>query len=543
MSTENDLIRIRQWMQKLQAAVDGADGDDGLNVFITYHASDLDSTPSNPTGDGTTGGWHRTFATGDNWMSTKTALLDTQGTWSNPIAIRGLPGENGDDAVVYYIKPTDGTAIHNSTGTLTIEAHKIAGGSDTLLSSGTIKLYDPNNNEVTEANGYATGSDGYTGVLDSGDIDGSKVITLKDGTEGTPLDTITLVDVQDGVDGGGLSDDVPFLTGITFIGNTGSGKVGWTAGTLDFGGTPYNIVAKAVDDGSTDTYIYWDDDDSTTTFKTTDDLATAIAAGNWVVCVNNSGAAIPAATHKVVLAGVIKTSTLAAINADLGNITAGQLKLSGLDGSPTTEALARYQIKLDGTGLYGRWRGSALPAWSDTESGSGTSYNSGWRKIIDISGNEVHLSFDSYDTGESVGLDSDDVIAYREKCDLYHITTSTSYVDYDSASFTLDGPAIEVDFDAAVWVDGGGNELSVVLYVKNQGGTKVWESTPVSSTALSGNPDTFTEHGINLKDEGIPVAQTYKVGIALKRTTGAGNVYASVQGWWGRAKCLSIIKS
>jgi len=38
-------------------------------------------------------------------------------------------------------------------------------------------------------------------VLDSGDISGAIVITLKDGTGGTPLDTITLVDVADGATG------------------------------------------------------------------------------------------------------------------------------------------------------------------------------------------------------------------------------------------------------------------------------------------------------------------------------------------------------
>ncbi len=122
--------------------------------------------------------------------------VDTSGNtsdWSG--SVRGVP-----EALRYYIKPTDGTAIKNSSGTLTIEAHQVSGGADVLLSSGTIKLYDPSDKEITVANGYATGSDGYTGVFDSGDIDGSKVITLKDGASGTPLDTITLLDITDGAD-------------------------------------------------------------------------------------------------------------------------------------------------------------------------------------------------------------------------------------------------------------------------------------------------------------------------------------------------------
>tara|TARA_R110000868_G_scaffold176609_1_gene414475 strand:- start:10014 stop:17351 length:7338 start_codon:yes stop_codon:yes gene_type:complete len=114
----------------------------------------------------------------------------------------GGDGTPGDDAVLYYIKPTTGTAIQNGSGTLTIEAHKVTGGADAILAAGTIKLYDPSNALVTVANGYATGSDGYTGVLDTGDIAGAKIITLKDGVSGTVLDTITLIDVADGATGG-----------------------------------------------------------------------------------------------------------------------------------------------------------------------------------------------------------------------------------------------------------------------------------------------------------------------------------------------------
>jgi len=106
----------------------------------------------------------------------------------------------GADASLYYIKPTNGTAIHNSTGTLTVEAHKVTGGTDILLSTGTIKLY-VGTTLVTVANGYATGSNGYTGVFDSGDITGDVIVLLKDGSGGTVLDSITLVDIADGGEG------------------------------------------------------------------------------------------------------------------------------------------------------------------------------------------------------------------------------------------------------------------------------------------------------------------------------------------------------
>jgi len=109
-------------------------------------------------------------------------------------------GADGENAVQYYIKPLTGTAIHNGTGTITVEAHQLTGDADVLLSSGTIKLF-VGSTEVTVANGYATGSDGYTGVFDSGDISGDVVVLLKDGAGGTVLDTITLVDIADGAAG------------------------------------------------------------------------------------------------------------------------------------------------------------------------------------------------------------------------------------------------------------------------------------------------------------------------------------------------------
>lgn len=108
----------------------------------------------------------------------------------------------------YYIKPTQGTAIKNGAGQLTLEARQVDNGSDSLLSSGTIQLFDESDNVVNVANGYVTGSDGYTGILDAGDINGDIVITLKDGAGGTPLDTITLVDVDDGAPGGDGDDAV-----------------------------------------------------------------------------------------------------------------------------------------------------------------------------------------------------------------------------------------------------------------------------------------------------------------------------------------------
>lgn len=141
---------------------------------------------------------------GANNAVTVTATLTDGTTLTDTVTIvrvqDGAQGDPGDDAVLYYIKATTGTALKNSSGTLTVEAHKVTGGVDAILSTGSIQLY-VGSTLVTTANGYATGSNGYTGVFDSGDITGDVVVLLKDGAGGTVLDSITLVDVLDGLNG------------------------------------------------------------------------------------------------------------------------------------------------------------------------------------------------------------------------------------------------------------------------------------------------------------------------------------------------------
>jgi len=203
--TENDTIRIRQYLQKLESGL-----IEGYQAFVTYHDSNLAATPSDPTGDGTTGGWHWEPTEDSNWMSVKTALKVTLGTWGTPIRVFGLQG--------------------------------------------------------TETAGV------------------------------------------------GLSDDVPKLSKIKFVGD-GESKVGWTAGTVEYGGFSYAIDVMSVGDASTDTFIYWDDADGQTSFKTTASLETAIAANHHYVCRNDSGVATPVWIQRIILGGVIQGNTITASTA------------------------------------------------------------------------------------------------------------------------------------------------------------------------------------------------------------------------------------
>ena len=91
-----------------------------------------------------------------------------------------------NESVYYYIKPTKGTAIKNGVGSLDLEAHKVTMGVDEVITEGTVQLF------------IGTTEGGYTKTFDKDAITGSTVVTLKDGVNGSVLDSITLVDVTDG---------------------------------------------------------------------------------------------------------------------------------------------------------------------------------------------------------------------------------------------------------------------------------------------------------------------------------------------------------
>jgi hypothetical protein len=67
----------------------GTDGTDGLSVFVTYHDNAADTQPSDPTGDGTTSGWHTNVTSSVVWISQKVAADASSGTWGTPIRISG----------------------------------------------------------------------------------------------------------------------------------------------------------------------------------------------------------------------------------------------------------------------------------------------------------------------------------------------------------------------------------------------------------------------------------------------------------------------
>lgn len=73
---------------------DGADGQNGLSIFVTYN--DSVTQPAIPTGNGTTNGWHTNSTVSSVWISQKVASSATTGTWGTPIKIKGESGIQGN---------------------------------------------------------------------------------------------------------------------------------------------------------------------------------------------------------------------------------------------------------------------------------------------------------------------------------------------------------------------------------------------------------------------------------------------------------------
>ena len=82
--------------------IDGANGADGNSIFITYNDNLAEAMPANPTGNGTTSGWHTNATTASVWISQKVSVDASSGSWGTPIRIKGVdgsPGIPGNDGV------------------------------------------------------------------------------------------------------------------------------------------------------------------------------------------------------------------------------------------------------------------------------------------------------------------------------------------------------------------------------------------------------------------------------------------------------------
>jgi hypothetical protein len=101
------------------------------------------------------------------------------------------------NAPMYFISPLNGTQIKNGAGSLSFQILESAPGAINVVTSGNIKIYSGSNLITTY--GGVTGTD-YAPTIPASAIQGTSVLTLKDLS--TTYDSVTLVDVTDGLGGG-----------------------------------------------------------------------------------------------------------------------------------------------------------------------------------------------------------------------------------------------------------------------------------------------------------------------------------------------------
>jgi hypothetical protein len=175
--------------------VASTDGSTGTDTVITW------STPVITSRDGAPGlsiSYRGEFASPPsnpvlNWVYKNTGngivYIYNGSEWVVMVS-DGNPGAPGTNNIQYKIRIPDGTAIKNGTGSITLKASKVDGGAQTDLASGDIRLY-----RATDQFAYW-----FTEDFNAAAINGSVDVILKSESTGFIYDSVTLVDVTDGID-------------------------------------------------------------------------------------------------------------------------------------------------------------------------------------------------------------------------------------------------------------------------------------------------------------------------------------------------------
>ncbi len=106
--------------------------------FTTYHISV--TKPARPILTGNSCGWSQTIMTGARWKSTKKAVSDAAGTWSDPVQYSAEDGKPGTDATAYWLVSPIANIVFNSVGTPTPSAFTVTSKQQT--GTGTVQASD-----------------------------------------------------------------------------------------------------------------------------------------------------------------------------------------------------------------------------------------------------------------------------------------------------------------------------------------------------------------------------------------------------------------
>lgn len=91
--------------------------------FTTYHTSV--TKPARPILTGNSCGWSQTIMSGARWKSTKKAVSDAAGSWSDPVQYLAEDGKPGTDATAYWLVSPVTNIVFNTVGTPTPAAFTV----------------------------------------------------------------------------------------------------------------------------------------------------------------------------------------------------------------------------------------------------------------------------------------------------------------------------------------------------------------------------------------------------------------------------------
>lgn len=91
--------------------------------FTTYHTSV--TKPARPILTGNSCGWSQTIMAGARWKSTKKAVSDAAGTWSDPVQYSAEDGKPGTDATAYWLVSPITNIVFNTVGNPTPTAFTV----------------------------------------------------------------------------------------------------------------------------------------------------------------------------------------------------------------------------------------------------------------------------------------------------------------------------------------------------------------------------------------------------------------------------------
>jgi hypothetical protein len=182
---------------------------------------------------------------------------------SDTITISAVqPG--ADTSPQYFITPiAGGTQLKNSGGTIELQVQKSDSTGLSDVTSGWPQIYD-GASLISVGGGVSDGGNGvtYNPILNASAISGTKVLSLKD-SGGNVLDTITLLDVTDGLGGGSFISPNLKSTRNPVTNNYAPSFLSLTASFYDTSGTEYTKAVKITPNYSSGTdYMYYDNNSS-----------------------------------------------------------------------------------------------------------------------------------------------------------------------------------------------------------------------------------------------------------------------------------------